>query len=252
MPGLPHHAAPRQRIEPLSAARYRVQFTVDLSLKQKLELARDLLRHAHPSGDLGPIVERALDLLLQQLLERRFGARRKGHPPRRAVLTATHSAATHSAPTSPSAATHSAASHSAPTSPSAAPPGKTPSRATPSHIARAARRAVLERDGLGCAWVDATGKRCCSTAWLELDHQHPSGKGGSSGPDNLRWLCRAHNRFAAERAYGRAHVEGAIRARQRLAAVPPCSARRAELVDAGGAVAPVGVDALGPAGSTES
>jgi hypothetical protein len=73
---------------------------------------------------------------------------------------------------------------------------------------------VLERDGLGCCWVDAAGNRCGSAAWLELDHHHPSGKGGSSAPENLRLLCRAHNRFAAERAYGREHVERAIQARQ--------------------------------------
>ena len=44
-----------------------------------------------------------------------------------------------------------------------------------------------------------------------------TGKGGNSVPENLRLLCRAHNRFAAERAYGRDHVERAIRVRQRNA-----------------------------------
>ncbi|HKO90924.1 MAG TPA: hypothetical protein VJU61_07225, partial [Polyangiaceae bacterium] len=61
----------RPRIEPLSAERYRIVFTADASLKQKLERARDLLRHSHPNGDLAPVVSRALDLLLQQLLQRR-------------------------------------------------------------------------------------------------------------------------------------------------------------------------------------
>ena len=51
------------RLEPLSADRYKVQFTADQELKDKLDRARDLLRHANPSGDLGVIVNRALDLL---------------------------------------------------------------------------------------------------------------------------------------------------------------------------------------------
>ena len=62
----------RERIEPLSAGRYRVQLTADTSFKRKLEQARDLLRHAQPDGELGAIVSRALDCLLEQLLSRRF------------------------------------------------------------------------------------------------------------------------------------------------------------------------------------
>jgi len=92
-----------------------------------------------------------------------------------------------------------------------------PAATARSQIAREARRAVLERDGLGCCWVDAEGNRCGSTGWLELDHHHPAGKGGSSESQNLRLLCRAHNRFAAERAYGRDHVERAIQTRQQSA-----------------------------------
>jgi hypothetical protein len=53
------------RIEPLAAQRYKVQFTADAELKSQLELARDLMRHAHPSGDFGLIIGRALDLLIQ-------------------------------------------------------------------------------------------------------------------------------------------------------------------------------------------
>jgi len=304
----------RSRIEPLSAGRYRVQFTADAHLKQKLELARDLLRHSHPSGDFAPIVSRALDLLLQELLQRRFGVRSKAAsqrsartasqampamaaaapaietppsstsqcpapplalrapappaaasslappcaPPRSAARPSSAPVATR-APV-PSGAAPSVAADSAPprsaaktpsspnvslpapappgvalappaaAAPSSTPPGASPSAAArTSRIARAARRALLERDGLGCTWVDAEGNRCASMAWLEMDHQHPSGKGGSSEPDNLRLLCRAHNRFAAERAYGRDRVERAIQAHQRSArrhhrsAEPPSS-----------------------------
>jgi hypothetical protein len=215
---VPRYSDPRQRIDPLSAERYRIQFTADVSLKQKIELARDLMRHSNPSGDLGPIVSQALDLLLQELLQRRFGARRKDAPRRSASLAAP------SAHEGGAEAPLEATQPSVPTVALPAPARAHPSVAAPpaagptSYIPRAARRAVLERDGLGCCWVDASGKRCGSRAWLELDHHHPSGKGGSSEPENVRLLCRAHNRFAAERAYGRDHVARAIQARKRRAA----------------------------------
>jgi hypothetical protein len=67
-PELPPAAAPapagRGRVEPLSPARYKVQFTADERLKHKLDRVTELLRHSNPVGDLAAIVERAVDLLL--------------------------------------------------------------------------------------------------------------------------------------------------------------------------------------------
>jgi hypothetical protein len=208
----------QQRIEPLSAGRYRVMFTADANLKRKLEQARDLLRHAQPNGDLGAIVSRALDYLLEELMGRRFGKLRKERATKRAAaMQASTPAPVAPATVAPATATAATAT----STPTAAAPRPAPLRVDPpasAHIARAARRAVLERDGLRCSWGDADGQRCGSTAWLELDHCHPVGKGGSAEPENLRMLCRAHNRFAAEHAYGRAHVEQAIRDRKRSTA----------------------------------
>ena len=183
------------RIDPLSARRYRIQFTADVDLKHKLEQARDLLRHAHPSGDFGPVIARALDLLIADLLRKRFGvgARRKGN-------TSTTKSPRPEARVSGSPTPAPAAAQSSPLS---------------APVRREARRAVAERDGLACTWVGTDGTRCGSRAWLELDHRRPRGKGGGSDADNLRILCRAHNRLAAEREYGRAQVELAVAERQR-------------------------------------
>jgi hypothetical protein len=63
---------PRRALEPLAPGRYRLQLTAGAELKRKLELARDLLRHAVPSGDLSAILERAIDLLLEKTMQRRF------------------------------------------------------------------------------------------------------------------------------------------------------------------------------------
>jgi hypothetical protein len=67
----------RPPIDPLAADRYRVQLTAGPHLKEKLERCRDLMRHANPSGDFAPIIERALDLLLDKLMRERFGAARR-------------------------------------------------------------------------------------------------------------------------------------------------------------------------------
>jgi hypothetical protein len=176
----------RDRLEPLSAQRYKIQFTANRELKEKLEQARALLRHALPSGDFGPIISRAPDLLIDDLLRSRFGA-----AARRKNTRAGHGSSCPSRP-KPAAPPPTAKQTDAPQSP--------PPRPSTSRVNRAARRAVLERDGLSCTWLDAHGVRCGSRAWLELDHLQPAGKGGSSEPDNLRLLCRAHNRLAAERA----------------------------------------------------
>lgn len=199
-----------QRIEPLSAGRYRVQLTADASLKHKLERARDLMRHTYPDGDFADILSRALDLLITDVMKRRFGARAGTD-----ASTTTLKPATSTAPTAPTAATVGSPAVTA------APPATTPNGARANrrtHITLASRRAVIERDGPGCSWTDADGQRCGSTAWLEIDHRRPAGKGGGSDPNNLRLLCRAHNRHAAEHEYGRRYVERMIVTRQRAPA----------------------------------
>jgi hypothetical protein len=215
----PRGSAPpgsRSVIEPLSAQRYRIQFTADAALKQQLEQARDLLRHAHPSGDLGAIVARALTLLIDDLMRRRFGAGTRRKRPSSVVASTAHTS-----PPVPQPSCNPSAQEQAANAPGSADPARsctTPTSSPPSSrssaIPRAARRVVLERDGLGCSWVDAHGMRCGSQAWLEIDHRQPRGKNGSSDPDNLRLLCRAHNQFAAERAYGRDHIERSSRRRE--------------------------------------
>ena len=66
-------AAPRPAVvEPLSSDRYRFTFTAGTRAYEKLELAKDLLRHVIPSGDPAPIFERALDLLVEKLVKDKF------------------------------------------------------------------------------------------------------------------------------------------------------------------------------------
>jgi hypothetical protein len=71
----------RSKVEPLSAERYRVEFTASATLRAKIEQARELTSHALPNGDLALLFERALDELIERELKRRVGAGK----PRRGV-----------------------------------------------------------------------------------------------------------------------------------------------------------------------
>ena len=211
------------RIEALSPGRFKVQFTADEALKHQLELARDLLRHAIPSGDLGAIVQRAVDLLVADLMKRRFGT----------LTRKTRTAGNHagkdtpprsSEPLTPTLETYARPAANIHLEPPTSPPETPPAR---SHLPRAAvpravQRTVLERDGLRCTWRGADGTRCNARAWLERDHRTGHALGGDESPQNLRHLCKAHNRRAAEHVYGKNHVARLIHVKQaRRNKVPP-------------------------------
>lgn len=67
----PHRVAeppsPRPVMAPLAPDRYLIKVTVSADAHANLRRARDLLRHAIPTGDPAAIVERALAVLVEQL-----------------------------------------------------------------------------------------------------------------------------------------------------------------------------------------
>ena len=67
----------------------------------------------------------------------------------------------------------------------------------------AVRRAVFERDGNRCAYVDERGVRCRETQRLEIHHHEPFARGGRMTAENLSLHCAAHNALVAERDFGR-------------------------------------------------
>ncbi len=72
---------PENRVAPLSASRYKVQFTADEALRDKLERAKNLISHTNPNMDLAVVVERAIDLLLAELEKKKLAKTKR---PRRA------------------------------------------------------------------------------------------------------------------------------------------------------------------------
>jgi hypothetical protein len=65
---------PGQAVAPLSPDRYRLQLTIGIETLEKLRLARDMLRHAIPSGDEAAVLDRALTALLSDLARKKFAA----------------------------------------------------------------------------------------------------------------------------------------------------------------------------------
>lgn len=76
-----------------------------------------------------------------------------------------------------------------------------PSRFIPVAI----KRAVWERDGGNCAYLDPmTRRRCCSRVRLQFDHfPTPFARGGESTFENLRLACSRHNAYASEKLFGK-------------------------------------------------
>jgi len=159
----------RPAIAPLAEETYKVQFTASRELRDKLRQAQDLLRHRIPNGDLACIVEKALDLLIDQVKKERFAVGRK---PRQKSAAAAQ-------------------------------------EATSRHIPDPIRREVYERDGGRCTFVDEGGRRCAETGNVEFDHVDGFARTRVHDASRMRLLCRAHNQHEAEKMYGRALMERA-------------------------------------------
>jgi hypothetical protein len=167
------------RVTPLSAERHEVRLTVSTETRDKLERARDLMRHRNPSGDLGVVLDEALTLLLEKLEKQREGKAARPRP--------------------------------APSEQGLHAEGKR------RPISRAVRREVYARDGEQCAYVDANGNRCPSRAFLELEHIEPHAMGGSDDAENVAVFCSAHNDDAARKKFGRDFIERKIAERRAAA-----------------------------------
>jgi hypothetical protein len=67
-------------VAPLAPDRYRLQVTIDGEVLEKLRLAKDMLRHALPSGDDALVLDRALTALLADLARKKFAATEAPRP----------------------------------------------------------------------------------------------------------------------------------------------------------------------------
>jgi hypothetical protein len=77
-------------VTPLAPDRYKLQCTIDGATLEKLRLAKDMLRHAIPSGDDAAILDRAFTALLADLARSKFAAVENPQPPRGAAPGSRH------------------------------------------------------------------------------------------------------------------------------------------------------------------
>jgi hypothetical protein len=82
LPVEPPRSAPRLSFEPLSHARYKVQFTAGPELRDDLERLQALMRSEVPDGDVAAIIGRAVRELRQRLDARRFAQTRSARKDR--------------------------------------------------------------------------------------------------------------------------------------------------------------------------
>jgi hypothetical protein len=179
--------------------RYAVQFTANEEYVALLEEAKSLLAHALPSRDLAEVHLRAMRTFVAELKKRKYavsaGGAVSGPAPQAEETSLPSDAETTERSGAPKAAEHSASStNSAPLSPSKR--GR--------HLPAAVRRAVFQRDGGRCSYVDDRGERCRETARLEFHHHEPFALGGRHDAENVSLRCAPHNALAAEQDFGRA------------------------------------------------
>ncbi|HUQ07959.1 MAG TPA: RuvA C-terminal domain-containing protein [Kofleriaceae bacterium] len=151
------------RVKPLAPERFALQVTISQATKDKLDRARDLLSHCNPSGDLGEVIDRALDALLRKIEKEKFGMR--------------------SNPRMPKGPVNGEASD-------------------PAHVSSHVRREVHDRDEESCAFVSEDGVRCGDRRFLEYDHREPHCRGGQPTVTGMGLYCRPHNQYEAERQLG--------------------------------------------------
>ena len=163
-----------------------------------LEKARALSAHSH-HGEIGAVIEAALEHYAAHLEKRRFALGAKPRRARNATPDDTASAP-EPAPEAEPAERRRHVSEPADAS------GQLERAGRSRYISAEVRRIVAARDGLRCSYRGSDGRRCQARHYLELDHRRPFALGGANSADNLRLLCRAHNQ---------------LRLRERLR--PPCA-----------------------------
>jgi 5-methylcytosine-specific restriction endonuclease McrA len=165
-----------------------VQFTASAEFHHKLERLKALMGSGGGDGDLAAIIEQAVTEKLERLEARRFA---RTNAPRKYPADAEDACAVPSS----------------------------------RHIPAAVQRAVRERDGDRCRYVDEQSRRCKERDRLEFHHRHPFGLGGENSVGNIRLMCRAHNAYLAECDYGR---EAMARHRRPRSRASPAAASQHE------------------------
>jgi 5-methylcytosine-specific restriction endonuclease McrA len=186
--------------ESLAPERYKVQFTATAEYVRIVEEAKALLSHAAPRATLDEIHLRALRTFVTVLRKQKYAtAENPLHRPRSDVAGELPAAQGDTPKVEPVRVEEGTEAHH--------PRQHRQRRQRGRYIPAAVRRAVFERDGEQCTYLDSAGRRCSETHRLEFHHLEPFAKGGEHTAANLVLRCAAHNALAAEEDFGCELVE---------------------------------------------
>jgi hypothetical protein len=181
--------------------RFKVQFTASEEYVALVEEAKALLSHALPRADIAERDLRAMQTLVAELKKRKYAT---SNP--RSESCVVQAPVDHKLHLEEPCANHEVAPHAA-ESPMVSAERRSANLESPRQRGRyvpfEVRRAVFERDGNRCAYVDSRGERCRETSRLEFHHHEPFARGGPTTFDNLLVYCATHNPLAAEDDFGR-------------------------------------------------
>ncbi|MGH9321140.1 MAG: hypothetical protein ACRD21_12070 [Vicinamibacteria bacterium] len=179
-------------LQPATPTQYNFRFAAGREFKDKFERLAEVLGVENPLAHMAEILERAVDIALDQKDLKRKLERRKGRQSRRKGEVS-KSRPDEILPTTEHAA----------------------SRYLPSEV----QERVHARAGHQCEFRGPDGTRCRARTGLEIEHEKPFALHRSHEERFLRLYCRGHNRLSAERVYGVEFIQGKIAAsRQRRSA----------------------------------
>lgn len=155
----------------LPEQRVKIIFSAGIKLANKIERAKQVLRHKYPQGKLEEIIDEALETLLEKKdPERKIKRMEK----KREVKSQKIPRQTFSSPQNDRSR----------------------------YIPAAVKRQVWKRDCGQCVFKSPKGRQCGEKGQLEIDHRRPFALGGVSTAENLALLCRLHNQYRSQITFG--------------------------------------------------
>jgi len=177
---------PRRSTPPLLAPatpeQFNFRFAADRRFKEKLERLAEVLGVENPQKQMAELLERAVDLALDQKDPKRKRERRMDKERKRSFTEAK---------SRPDEILKVAPQESR-------------------YLSSAVQERVHERAGYQCEYKSPDGRRCTSRTGLEIEHERPFAIFRSHDERFLRVLCRRHNRLRAEQVYGARLIQARI------------------------------------------
>jgi hypothetical protein len=169
-------------LTPATPEQFNFRFAADRRFKEKLERLAEVLDVENPLKQMAELLERAVDLALDQKDPRRKRERRVDKE-RKHSSTEAKSRPDEILKEEPQESRY---------------------------VSSAVQERVHERAGYQCEYRSPDGRRCSSRTGLEIEHERPFAIFRNHDERFLRVLCKRHNRLRAEQVYGARLIQAKI------------------------------------------